>query len=353
MKANRYVILAALFVALLLVVVAKQVVTAKRESAPTPSSQPLFSMPDSKAVTRLDIVKGSDKTSIYSDKAGTWWIESGGKKYLADKDLVKAALDALVSTKQGEVVSTNKANQAQMQVDKSGTEVIASDAAGKPLADFIIGKTGPSYTTSYVRIQGSDNVYVPSANMQNTFVKDLQVWRNKTVLDVPTDEMVQVKVKRADGIVIQLDKGEKDSWKLSGTLSGPADPQSVQLLLNTLSKLTASSFDDSGKSDSDYGFDKPSYSVYVKTTLTKAYIITAGTTEGGAYYVRRSGDATVYKVGEYLFNNLQKDPKEYLAKTPPKEEAKPPPQTTPPAKPPAGKSGGTKQPTGKGAGAKK
>lgn len=335
MKANRYVILAVLFIVLLAVVVAKQMVTTKREAAPAPSSELLFGLKDAKNIVRLDVTKGSDKTSIYSDKNGEWWVEKGGKKYPADKDMVKPALAALAETKKGELVSTNKANQATLQVDKSGTEVVASDAGGKPVVDFIIGKAGPSYTTSYVRIQGSDNVYVPSVNMQNTFVKDLQVWRNKTVLDIPVADMRQVKVARADGTVIQLDKGEKDAWKLSGALSGPADAQSVQLLLNTLSKFTAFGFDDTGKSDADYGFNKPAYIAYVKTTSTKAYQVTAGKSESGSYFVRRSGDGTVYKVGEYLFNNLKKDPKEYLAKPEAKTPQQPKtPSSTPSSTPP-------------------
>jgi hypothetical protein len=214
--------------------------------------------------------------------------------YAADAEVVKRALGALANVQKGIVASMNPDNQVAYQVaGPIGLHVVLDRQDGTQ-ADIIIGKNSPDHSGSYVRMQGSDEVFLVNKTLAGLFPTALTDWRDRTIWNVEPKKIKSISVVTPkDSYEIVKDK---DAWAVIGKPNAVLDKVSMAELLGKLSDMRAHGF--AAASDPRAAFKKPALTVSLALDSGEAETLElAGTNNLGQAYARHKGDDQVYLVG--------------------------------------------------------
>ncbi|MBP1646866.1 MAG: hypothetical protein H6Q30_311 [Bacteroidetes bacterium] len=195
---------------------------------------------DSATVDRLEV--NASGTSVVLEKQGNGWMLTSPLRYRADQTVVTAAVGKGKNIEVKNVVSSNPEKQRVFQVDSSGT-LVQMYAGGNLVAAFRVGKPSASYTETYVRREGSDDVYLADGMFSYTFVQQSKDWRDKSIYRNEPDLVKSVTYKYGD---TTFTLAMNDSlWRLNGdSVSQPT----MRSVLGSLANLQADGFVDSALS---------------------------------------------------------------------------------------------------------
>jgi hypothetical protein len=226
---------------LLILAAAATLFETNRRRATTASGDLLF--PDLKVedVDRIEITDTGGQEVVLEKQGERWRVASEGGRP-AEPKLVTDILDRLPKLTADQVVSTNPERQALFQVDTSGVVVHVSQK-GKRTADFIVGKPGPDFLSTYVRAAGSDRViqvpeYLPS------LVSGHATWREKTLFALEQDNLRRYEYQSPSRGHLLLTRDEAGVWSLEQPETGTADESRTSILLRTFGTLKVREFAD-------------------------------------------------------------------------------------------------------------
>lgn len=153
---------------------------------------------DSAAVDRIEIVLPDEQVTL-SRESGPWSLLSP-LRAPANEQAVREAIGKGRSLVIRTIVSSNPAKQTLFQVD-STAPLVTLLGKGTRLASFRVGKTGPTYTETYVRREGSNEVCLTGGLIGAVFVRPSRDWRNKAILGLREDEIRSVRLQYGDTVV--------------------------------------------------------------------------------------------------------------------------------------------------------
>ncbi|HEX9006460.1 MAG TPA: DUF4340 domain-containing protein, partial [Bacteroidota bacterium] len=190
---------------------------------------------DSASIDRIEI-RGRTGAAVLEKQADGWMLIAP-MRYQADPAAVAEALSRARRSEVKNIVSTNPAKQSLFDVDTSGTLVTLS--GGGASEAFRVGKTSPSFTETYVRREGSNDVLLVDGLLSSVFARAPGEWRDRTIFSAPMGSITSVGFHFGDtAFVLTL----ADSlWKVDGAA---AQGQAVQTFLAALSSLQADTFVD-------------------------------------------------------------------------------------------------------------
>ena len=309
MKAKTTVILFGLFIILLVFVylfegpLSEQ---ARRKAQGVPALFPGFA----KEAAAKIAVKSARGEVVLEKKEDAWQI-SGTDGFTADPEAVQNALDTVAGFRRENIASKNPGKQDLFEV----TPAKVFDAAGKILAQFYIGKTGADFFSNYLRKEGSDEV-LQVASITSTFDKPVESWRDKTIFNFPSDMVTRLTLQTAGGEIV-LEKNDKDEWQLIKPEQAKANQETVNNAINTLATLSALGFAEDYDA-AKYEIDKPQLTaaIILKDQIEHKLHIGKKNEEKGQYYAKNEAKKTIFLIGKYQFDTINKTVKDL------KEEAK-------------------------------
>lgn len=279
--------------ALAIVVVAWAAITflGGRTSAPAGSSQltAFFQGLTPKEVVSVHI-QGPKDTVELMQKDGGWKVNGAP----TDSAAVARFWTDVKNVTVQDLVATNPKNHARLGVAADSTWKVTFDVSSGSRTLYV-GKTGPTYTTVYVRLPDQNNVYTLDGGLRPAIVRTVDEWRDKKIVSLDSSAVVHIEVKKGKDSYHLV---RKDSvWTLAR--GGRADTSTVRNILSELSDLEAD------------GFYHPSDSLAAQAgtlvalngvgdTLTALKV---GAGEGDRW-VRARGDTTVYKVAGYRVDRM-------------------------------------------------
>lgn len=244
------------------------------------------------------------------------------KEYPADSASVQAVMEKLAAMKRDDLISQNPEKQSLFEVDSAkGIYVEVWDRQGESLGAFRIGKSGPDWSSHYVRKVGSDNVYSVRGSIRYSFFADDERWRDKTVVKFDRTAAERIALVKKGGMQIVLEK-EADTtgaakWVIAVPEQHKAKTDEVNNLLNALSNYKATGWEESPEvTDSSAGFTNPE----LKATVTlrggaeKVLLVGKKADEGEKWWVTSSDrrDA-IMLVGNHSVEKLDKSLEELKA----------------------------------------
>lgn len=230
-------------------------------------------------------------------------------EYPVDSAAITTALEKFTSLKKNVLISTNPEKQDKFEVDSvKGTFVEIADKSGKILGSFIVGKSGPDYTSNYVRKMGSNSVYMAPGNVRNAFFTDLKRWRDKSILRFDKTTAKGITLAAKDSAVITLAKADTGNpWQIIEPIKNPAKTEEVDAILNKLSTLNGSDFQDMPLEDSAMGFDSPELAVTVSfDNGSSRSVIFGKKNKDNKYWVKADSKEQIFLIGEYYKNQISK-----------------------------------------------
>jgi hypothetical protein len=304
MKVKTTVILFGVFVILLLFVYFFEGPLSEKSRKKSADVTLIFPDFDKTSATKIE-VKSPTKALVLEKNEDSWLIsETDG--FTADLQLVNNALDTIAGFLRDTIASKNPEKQDIFEVNSTkGVEVKVSDLNQKILAHFYIGKTGPDFFSTYLRKEGSDEV-LQVGSITATFDKDINAWRDKTVLTFFPDTVTQLLLKTTTEEIV-LEKDEEGEWNITQPVNAAAKKEVLTNLLRTLSALKALDF----AKDYDisaYQLDIPQITVTVilKDQEEKRLLIGKMDEEKSQYYAKNQAKKTIFLIGKYQFDTINK-----------------------------------------------
>lgn len=236
------------------------------------------------------------------------------KEYPADSASVTALLEKISGMKKDALISQNRDKQALFEVDTAkGLKVEVWDSKNKSLGCFLIGKNGPDWSSHYVRMMGSDDVYNVFGSIKYSFFTDKNRWRDKTVMKFDKSLAKKIAIAKKDSGTIVLERTVDTTgisrWNITQPVQAPADSGIVTRIVSDLAQLTTSNWEESSEiSDSAMGFTAPDLAVAVDLDNGDQKTIMVGRKKGetSEKWVRTTDRDAVFLMYESRFSDLSK-----------------------------------------------
>ena len=238
---------------------------------------------EAKDITRVELKKGDD--SVTFRKEGSDW-KIVPASYPADPVKVKDMLDVVKELTLTELISESKNYQRYDLDDKDGIH-LKCWAMDSMVFELFIGKAAESFNHTFVKLPGNQAVYHAKGNFRNKFDKEMDDFREKTVLAFDTETIGAIFIETGEETAsynklkaqaAQPDNKDAQESAPTGAVSKPkwkdaggaeADADKIKNLISTLSDLKCEKFF-KGKSKDD--LSDPVYTITL--TGAKAYTLT-------------------------------------------------------------------------------
>ena len=178
-------------------------------------------------------IEGPLATLTLARSAGAWTVNG----HPADSTAVTRLWDALEGVEVGQIVATNPANHERMGVSPDSAWTLDVTRAGGGTSSLLIGKSGPTYPSTYARLPDQDAVVVVAGDLRSAVARGVVMWRDKTVLRTDTASVVRYVVE-GDGSSHTLERTDS-VWMVNGEV---AAAMAVGNLVRELNLLVATGF---------------------------------------------------------------------------------------------------------------
>ncbi|MEW6355194.1 MAG: DUF4340 domain-containing protein [Planctomycetota bacterium] len=284
----------------------------------------IFQDYDSADAVKLEI-KAKDKTLAFEKKDDKWHM-SGPLKVRADKSNVMGVLDACESMEKVRTVESKKGeamDPAKYGLKTPQATVVfwakPKDAKEETKRTLLVGGATPGGKNIYVQVEGKDPIYVVEDAILEKANKDVNDFRDKTVIEIETSDVEKIEVALADAKPIECAKKDKEGWLVAQPINDLGDKDEIEKIINKLRDLKVEKDDFLSEDESDlkkYGLDKPraTATVYQKGAA-KTLLIGKGV-EGKAdkVYAKGKAEASILAVKKDILDDLKKEPKDLRSK---------------------------------------
>ena len=183
-------------------------------------------------------------------KSGDVWLV-GESKYPANAANVDSIVAAVKSVKVLDRVGSASSEASKIRYDLTDSKKITVTvcAGEKEIRKITVGKASSTGSQGYITIDGSNDVYLASGNLNGTFGKSVADLRSNTVWTLEKNMIGAVSIKKADGTEFKVSRegqAENMTWKIDGhgIVTGEVDGQKAESWFGEFASLSASSWED-------------------------------------------------------------------------------------------------------------
>jgi hypothetical protein len=298
MKPRTTLILAVVLVVLVAIAVLFDSGRKRQESS---LGKPIFPAFSATKADGIEVRGGG--TTVVLRRQGDAWVVATERNQPADPKIPKQLLEAMDKLSTRTLISISPETHKGFEVDSTGFTVRISQGA-KSVAEFIVGKPGPDYMSTYIRPVSGDKVYLIPVFLRTTVDREPGTWRNRTVLEVDQAKIASYTTRTARETVT-VEKGKDGAWNITAPTQEKARPDMVGMVLRSLAALRCSGFADSTVTGTSSGLDADTTAVVVKMDDGTSYSIHVGaTTPANQSYTRKDGDPMIYLVPRGRWNTI-------------------------------------------------
>lgn len=201
---------------------------------------------DPASVDRLEIrAPSAGFLQLAREKATGAWRIAQPISARADASIVAETLDALFTSHIEQFVQDNAADLAPYGLDSQSAVTavlnLADDSGSQVLS---VGDPLPNAPhLVYARIQGESSVYAVPSTLRTALVRPAAERRDRHVpgLDAPAD-IQRLRIEAPPAPPLELFRDADGAWFLASPLRAPADPATVEALLDALSSVRYTRF---------------------------------------------------------------------------------------------------------------
>ena len=303
------------------------------------------------AITQIEVARPNEDRVVLT-KVGDQWRLTEPVEAEADTNALENALNRLTNLEFTGIVATRPENHGRLEVDEAQAVHVVVKTGDEVAVELDVGKFGDGNTM--VRVDGAAEVLGLKGSARYVFDRALKSWRNRKVIDVPANDVQAIEFVSKQGKLRFTREGDEWVQERGQRRIKEFDPKTVAGLVSTAARLTATGFAAPGTTANQAGLDSPSAKVRMvvvdqneaptdadggvaeptepKPTETVVLEIGGNADKEQEFYVKRSGDETIYIVSKYLADRLRPDRKAFRKSKEPPPSAVPPPaaQAQPP-----------------------
>ena len=274
---------------------------------PVVSAEEHFIKADSASITKLEM--HSTKGDVVLLRQGDGWIIEGEKPYPVNERMLGLALKKFAEMSKKALISERPEKFTDMEVDDSlGVKVTVYQ--GDKATTLILGKAGPTFQTSYARLDGSDEIWEISGNHRSTFDKNLEDWRDKTINKYELEDFNKYVLTYPDHSFTMI---KQDSlWDIQdGKQKIEGDLKLVERLSRMMSRMNAVEFVDTLAQDF---FDEPDFQITADLVSGETVDIKLKKFGEDKFYLRKAGAISDYIIYKATAEAMMKQPEDFVKK---------------------------------------
>ncbi len=298
-------------------------------------------------ITSIQVKNKEDSYTISRDKDKQFTIDklNGFDQTSETMDVTAVRAAAMSATKE---VETTLDNQKKYGLDAPQAEVTVT-FDDKSEFTFYLGNQAPSDKGYYLKVKGKESVYIATENMAGNFLQPSRYYVDLTINHVEdtskTPTINEMSVSRSDlAKPITITKGDpvseddplasmKSEYRLTSPFNADLSKEEGEAVVSTFFTLTADeviALNPNSAQLKEYGFDKPTMTVTVKSSDNKTHKLTVGKgiycdedpseVESGHthtieyYYVMYDSKNVVYKITASTLSWLTLDVQSIISK---------------------------------------
>jgi hypothetical protein len=253
-----------------------------------------------------------DGTFVITKKDEEWGLSSPTDlRY--DPDILSSIVINASSIVADKVVEENAADLSIYGLDDPDKAIVKTKDGEETILE--IGDLTPTQGGNYVKLAGSNKVYVMSSFVGERLTMGRNDIRSKIMFDFTSDLIDTISMNRKGSRLFSaVLKEDGASWTMTYPISGSVNESAVYPMLDALSSTNIVEFIEEDPKDlSKYGLDKPSYE-FEFTVEGKNYKLTFGDEQykDTVRYAMLDGSNEVVTVSMGAYNFLDKPLKEVL-----------------------------------------
>ncbi len=340
------------YIALIVIIIALAFYLVMRQDNRVHYKIPKLDTISQASIEKIDFTL-KDKHVEITKKDGKWYL--GEKNYLADEKRVKSMIETISGLTLTELVSRSK-NYApyelddEKKIDVKAFGASSGDGNGerKLLREFFIGKQGPTYEHTFVKLAKDDRVFLAKKSFRGYFDRGKEDdLRDKVVMEFDGNEVSEITIKTGESefnftknVPAEPEpkttgtEGEKDAnapspapkveqaiqWLAKDGKVG--DKDKIDAFIRQFANLECNRYLE-GQEKKDFENRKPDLTVIMKGTKEYKISIFPKLPEGvqfsGQYPTVTSESPYVFTLASYRGENFINDAKDMLKKEEKKE----------------------------------
>ncbi len=178
-------------------------------------------------------IQGPTHNLTLEKSSGVWTTDG----YPADSSGLNLLWRALSEAQVERLASSNPENHTRMGLSPDSAWTLELTRTNGSTSTLLVGKSGPTFPSTFVRIPGRNDVVVISQDLRTPVTRTLSMWRDRTVFQADTSAVAQVVIER-DGSSYTVERGDS-TWTLDGE---PANRMAIMNLTQELNHFLASGF---------------------------------------------------------------------------------------------------------------
>ena len=217
-------------------------------------------------VTGLTVTDHDAKIDLVKEESRRWSM----KTPVADRadqnliDQVMTELDTASTDESFKVSDSDKSRLQEYGLQAPHTRLLVTRKDGKKPIELLFGNDTAIEGKTYVRVEGTDQVLITSAELKKLLQKDTNAWRDHRVVDLLATDVSRLTIKNASG-EIELQR-DGTHWKVAKPLAARGDDAKINDFVSQLTNLTITKFVADDKADAAaYGLAEPRATVTLYT----------------------------------------------------------------------------------------
>lgn len=254
-------------------------------------------------ISKIEMIKNG-KTTVLEKTDGVWKVASE-KNFKADQEAVQSIVEQSLKLNKYILASENKEKQKEFEVnDELGINVKLYKGS-EEISNFYLGKAGPDFASTYVRVNNEDSVYLSKGFVKFYFDKD--DWRDLAIYNFESGKVTKLALKYRDVKNNVIMEKNEEKWQIKEPVIKEADKTKVDAVLNTLGHLNAKDVE-SKKNAKEAGFAAAPLVVRLELDNgEKKNLLIGGKIENeDKYYVKREEDDIIYIINVAEVDNIMK-----------------------------------------------
>jgi len=262
---------------------------------------------------------GEDDVELLK-QIGKWHVRLPEKLFPALPEDVDDFFDYFNAVKPESIVSEDKAAFADFGVDEeSGVSVrfFTTNESDTPVAELVMGKSGPDYFSVYARKLGDSKTYLIPENQSTLWNRKAKLWRDIYPFRESREDIHSITIRTADE-TFTVALGDDGFWAFGdGDLNTVNQEQTVGLISRLTGLVGLSLIDDT---ESEHGLDNPEWEFELGVGERTVTLSVSGEIEQRRY-VRNSELDQVYEIGAAPLQGLKTARMDYVQPENETEEA--------------------------------
>jgi hypothetical protein len=269
----------------------------------------LFSFTENEVV-KISLIKGEQPITV--SKTDNTWIVNESNEWTADSIVVNRMIQTASRLQPVQLVSQNESKQSLYGVDVgSSVQVKLYNESEQLLAYFLAGNRGVLSGTSYVRLDGMNDVYLVNEILPDVYPIDIKKLRDKTILNLDENNLREIRMEQPKTTVVLM-KGET-AWSVQGIADPEVNQDEVKKVVDLTTSLTAEDFVE-GKPIADSGFSSPRLRLSIGLSDNTSVQLILGKDEGQNTYVKVADREQIYLVRSTIVQPLFSKIEDYRKK---------------------------------------